>query len=166
MEAVEHAQRDDQRHRSHGNPYDGDAADDVDGVRRFLREEVTPGYVEREIQGLFIQVSEVIASLEVIEVNEVSDDTFAIVFNSIQCSYLLSLTSLTSKIYNLRKLSNVYYLYICINTTKGSNNGSSGANVYEDFWEKLVQKPRILCTFANKMRNCVPCTVASPSSKR
>ena len=49
MKSVEHAQRYHQGHRSYGNSYDGDAADDVDGMSRLLGEEVASCDVKREV---------------------------------------------------------------------------------------------------------------------
>ena len=49
VEAVEHGERDDEGHRRNGHTYDGDGADDVDGVRRLLREKIPSRYKEWEI---------------------------------------------------------------------------------------------------------------------
>ena len=48
-EAIKHAQRHHQRHRSYSHAQHRDATDEVDDVGRFLREDISPCYIERKI---------------------------------------------------------------------------------------------------------------------
>ena len=50
VKSVKHTQGHHQCHRCHGNPYGGDTANHIDSVGALLREQVTAGDVEREVQ--------------------------------------------------------------------------------------------------------------------
>ena len=52
METVEHGERYHQGHRGHDDTHNGDAADDVDGVRGLLGEQIALSYIEWEIHFL------------------------------------------------------------------------------------------------------------------
>ncbi len=67
MEAVEHAECDDEGHRSYGHSHHRDATDDIDGVGRLPGEEVATGYVEGKIHKRVLLFQQFIDMFDVIE---------------------------------------------------------------------------------------------------